>query len=172
MVGHKICVLTEPITRTLDLNDDGMVKQPIEECGGDNGIAEDLTPFCEAAVRGEYHGAFLVSCIDELEEQITAAGNDGQVTDFVDDKQREAAKEPDLLAKGALALGFGERADELTEGREVDTTAGLDGLDAERERQMALSRSGRAKEVYDFTTIDELQLGERHDAVFVERGLE
>jgi len=26
--------------------------------------------------------------------------------------------------------------------------------------------------VYDFTTIDELQLGERHDAVLVERGLE
>jgi hypothetical protein len=52
------------------------------------------------------------------------------------------------------------------------TTAGLDGLDAERERQMALSRSRRAKEVYDFTTIDELQRGERHDAVFVERGLE
>ena len=37
---------------------------------------------------------------------------------------------------------------------------------------LALPRSGRAKEVYDFTTIDELQLGERHDAVLVERGLE
>jgi hypothetical protein len=42
--------MTEPITRTLDLNDDGVVKQPIEECGSDNGIAEDLAPFCEAAV--------------------------------------------------------------------------------------------------------------------------
>ena len=93
MVGHKIGVLTEPITRTLDLNDDDVVKQPIEECGGDHGIAEDLAPFCEAAVRGEYHGAFLVSCIDELEEQIAAAGNDGQVTDFVDDKQREASSQ-------------------------------------------------------------------------------
>ena len=83
MVGHKIGVLTEPITRTLDLNDDGVVKQPIEECGSE------------------------------------------QVTDFVDDKQREAAKEPDLVAKGALALGLGERADEITEWREVDATAGL-----------------------------------------------
>jgi hypothetical protein len=92
VVGHKIGVLTEPITRTLDLNDDGVLKQPIEECGSDNGIAEDLTPFCEAAVRGEYHGAFLVSCIDELKEQIAAAGNDGQVTDFVDDKQRKRQK--------------------------------------------------------------------------------
>ena len=31
--------------------------------------------------------AFLVSCIDELEEQIAAAGHDWQVTDFVDDKE-------------------------------------------------------------------------------------
>jgi len=53
VVGHKISVLTEPITRTLDLNDDGVVKQAIEECGGDNEIAEDLAPFCEAMVRGE-----------------------------------------------------------------------------------------------------------------------
>src|SRR5262249_26775821 len=136
------------------------------------GIAEDLAPFCEAAIRGEYHGAFLVSCIDELEEQIAAASNDWQVTDFIDDKQREAAKEPDPLAQGALALGFGERADEITEWREVHATAGFDGLHAECQRQMALAGSGRAKEVYDFTTIDELQLGERHDAVFVERGLE
>ena len=126
MVGHKIGVLTEPITRTLDLNDDGVVKQPIEECGSDNGIAEDLAPFCEAAVRGEYHGAFFVSCIDELEEQIAATGNDGQVADFVDDKEREAAKEPDLVAKGALALGLGEGADEITNRSEVDAASGFD----------------------------------------------
>jgi hypothetical protein len=37
VVGHKISVVTEPITRTLDLNDDGVVKQPIEECGGTTG---------------------------------------------------------------------------------------------------------------------------------------
>ena len=90
---------------------------------------------------------FATSCIDELEEQITAAGNDWQVADFVDDKQREAAKEPDLLAQCALALGFGERADEITEGCEVDATASLDGLHAERQRQMALPCSGRAQEV-------------------------
>jgi hypothetical protein len=50
---------------------------------------------------------------DRAREQIAAAGNDWQVTDFVDDKQREVAKEPYLLAQGALALGLGERADEL-----------------------------------------------------------
>ena len=73
MLGYKVGVLTELITGAFDLNDDGVVKQPIEESGGDNGIAEDLAPFCEAAVRGEDHGSLFVSCIDELEEQIAAA---------------------------------------------------------------------------------------------------
>ena len=50
MLGNKIGVLTEAIARALDLDDDGVVKQPIEERGCDNGIAEDLAPFCEAAV--------------------------------------------------------------------------------------------------------------------------
>ena len=50
-----------------------MVKQPIEQCRGDNGIAKDLTPFGEAAIGGEDHGAALVAGIHELEEQIPAA---------------------------------------------------------------------------------------------------
>jgi len=37
---------------------------------------------------------------------------------------------------------------------------------------MALSRAGWANEMDGFGAINELQLGERHDAVLVERGLE
>ena len=83
---------------------------------------------------GEDHGALLVAGVDELEEQIAAAVNDRQVTDLIDDQEREAAEEPDLLAKGASALGLGERADEITERGEVDAAASFDGLHAERER--------------------------------------
>ena len=107
MVGYEIGVLPEPITRTLDLNDDGMMKQPIEECGSDNEIAEDLAPFCEAAVRGEDHGALFVASVDELEEEITAARNHRQVADLVDDQQREAAEEADSLPQCPFALGLG-----------------------------------------------------------------
>src|ERR1700733_1384140 len=37
---------------------------------------------------------------------------------------------------------------------------------------MAFSSSRRPYEMDDFGAIDELQLGERHDAIFVQRGLE
>ena len=73
-----------------------------------------------------------------------------------------------MPSRSALASALTRSA----ERGEVDAAAGLDGLDAERERQMALAGAGRAEEVYDLAAVDELQLGERHDAVVVERGLE
>ena len=85
-------MLTEAVARAFDLDDDGMVEKPVEQRGGDDGIAEDLTPFSEAAIGGEDHGTLLVSGVDELEEQIAAAGNDRQVADLVDDQEGGAAE--------------------------------------------------------------------------------
>ena len=50
VLWHEIGMLTQPVAGSFDLDDDGVVKQPIEQRGGDNGIAEDLAPFGEAAV--------------------------------------------------------------------------------------------------------------------------
>ena len=85
-------MLAQPIARALDLDDNGMVKQAVEQGRGDDGIAEELAPFGEAAVGGEDHGAFFVAGVDELEEQIAAAWHDRQVADFVDDEERRAAR--------------------------------------------------------------------------------
>ena len=91
MFGDEIGVLTHAIAGALDLNDDGVMEQPVEERGSDDGIAEDFAPFGKAAVGGEDHRAFFIAGVDELEEQVAAAGGDGQVADFVDDEQRTAA---------------------------------------------------------------------------------
>ena len=40
MLGHEVGVLTQPIARSFDLHDHGMVDEAIEEGGGDVGIAE------------------------------------------------------------------------------------------------------------------------------------
>ena len=61
---------------------------PVEQGGGDDGVAEQLAPFREAAIGGGDHGALLVAGVDELEEQIGAVGVDGDVADLVDDGQR------------------------------------------------------------------------------------
>ena len=99
-------------------------------------------------------------------------GLTGQVADLVDDEQREAAEVADSLAQSALPLGLGERRDDVGERAEVDAAPGLHRLDAEREAEMGFAGARRSDEMNGFGAIDELQLGERHDAVPVERGLE
>ncbi len=47
---QEVGVLARPIARPFDLDDDGVVKQPVEEGGRDNRIAEDVAPFGDAAV--------------------------------------------------------------------------------------------------------------------------
>ena len=70
------CVFAESIAGALDLDDPGVVEQTIEQGGGDDLVAEDVALFAEAAVGGEDHGAAFVAGVDELEEQVGAAGSD------------------------------------------------------------------------------------------------
>ena len=93
MLGHQLGVLAQPIARALDLHHHSMVKQAIEKGRGHNGIAENLAPFRKAAIGGQDHGAPLIAGIDQLEEQVAAAGHDRQVADLVHDQQRRPAEE-------------------------------------------------------------------------------
>lgn len=115
MLRHEIGVLAQPIARSLDLNDDGVVKQPVEQRGCDDGIAEDLAPFGEAAIGGEDHSALFVACVDELEEEVSAARHDREIADLVDHKQGGAAQIPDPLAQLPFAFGFRQRSDDVGE---------------------------------------------------------
>src|SRR5215831_2984252 len=112
-------VFAHAVTRSLDLDDDGMMEQTVEQRGGDDWAAEDVAPFSEAAVRGEDHRALLIAGIDQLEEQVAATGRDWQVADLVDDQQRGAAKEANAFTQAALAFGLGQLGDEVRECDEV-----------------------------------------------------
>ncbi len=48
--GDEISVLTHAIAGALDLDDHGVMEQPVEQRGGDDGIAEQVSPFGEATV--------------------------------------------------------------------------------------------------------------------------
>jgi len=54
-------MVSEPVAGAVDLDDDGMVQQPVEERGGDDGVAEDLAPFGEATVGGKNHRPLLIA---------------------------------------------------------------------------------------------------------------
>jgi len=44
VLGDEIGVGAEAVAGAFDLDDDGVVEQTVEERGGDDGIAENLTP--------------------------------------------------------------------------------------------------------------------------------
>ncbi len=67
--GHELGVLAEAVAGSLNLHHDGMVEQPVEEGGGDDGIAEHLTPFGKAAVGGEDHGAAFVAGVHPVNKR-------------------------------------------------------------------------------------------------------
>ena len=117
MVGHKIGVLTEPITRTRDPNDDGVVKQPIEECGSSpKTLPHSAKPRFEVSIMASFSYRALTSWKNRLPPPATTG-------DFVDDKQRESAKEPDLVARGASALGLGEAGSQCGGGDAIEIAA-------------------------------------------------
>lgn len=47
---HQVGVSAQAVAGALDLHDDRVVQQPIQQRGGDDGIAEDLPPLGKAAV--------------------------------------------------------------------------------------------------------------------------
>ena len=66
-------MFAQPVAGALDFDHDSVVKQAVEERGRDQVIAEYCAPVAEAAVGGDDHGAVLVACVDQLEEQVGAA---------------------------------------------------------------------------------------------------
>ena len=68
----------QSVTGALDLDDDGVVQEAIQQCGGDDGVAEDLSPFSKAAIGCEDHRTLFVARVDELEEEVGATRGDGK----------------------------------------------------------------------------------------------
>src|SRR5690242_16375249 len=168
MLGHQIGMLAQPVAGAFDLDNDGVVEQPIKQGGGDDGIAKDLSPLGKAAVGGQDHRALFVAGIDELKEEITAAVHDRQITDLVDDEQRGAAEPADALAQLTLTLGLGEGADDVGKGGEVDAAPSLDGLDAERHGKMRFAGARRPEKVDNLAPVDELELRQGQYALAIE----
>jgi hypothetical protein len=73
------------------------VHEPVDQGGGDHGVAEDLAPLLEAAVAGDDDRAALVAARDKGEEEVGGLPFEREVADFVDDEQLVALEPAQLL---------------------------------------------------------------------------
>ena len=147
-----------------------MVQQAVKQGRGHDVVAEDGAPVLEAAIGGEHGGAFLVAGIDQLEEQVGAAGFDRQVADLIDDQQGDPVNIAQARLEGPGAFGLGERGNEFGQGREIDALMGLDGVHPQGDGQVALADAGRAEQVDSLAAVDEAEFGQGEDAIAVEAG--
>ena len=93
VLWDQIGMSAQSIAGAFDLDHDSVVKKSVQQGRRYHGIPEDLAPFGKAAIGREYHGAFFVPLIDELEDEIGATGRDRQIADLVDDQQAISSEE-------------------------------------------------------------------------------
>ena len=74
--------------------------EPIEQCGGHLGIAENAGPFAEAQVRGDNDAGVLVERTEQVEEQGATRGAERQVSQFVKDDEVGIGEDGRDLADG------------------------------------------------------------------------
>ena len=165
-------MLPEAVTVAVDLDDNGVMEEPIEECRCDYAIPEDLAPLGKAPVAGQYYGTLFVAGVDELKEQVRATAFQRQIAHLVDDQKGVTGKEPDTLGQRAFPFSLKERGDDLGQGGQVDAFARLDGLDPQGDRQMGLACARGPEEVDHFFPVDEAQLGQRQYLIAIDRRLE
>ena len=171
-IGDQVGVFPQPVGMPLNLDHDGMVQQAVQQRGGHDDVTEDGAPVPEAAIGGKDGGALLVAGIDQLEEQVGAAGFDRQVADLIDDKQGDPVDVAQARGEGTGAFGLGERGDEFGQGREIDALMGLDGGDPQGDGQVTFTDAGQAEQVDGLAAVDEAEFGQGEDTVAVEAGLE
>ena len=123
-----------------------MMDEPVDHRGGDDVVAEDLSPPAERLVAGHDQAGSLVAGRDQLEEQVGGLGLEGDVADLVDHDQRVAAEADELGLQPAGVVGVGEAGDPLGGGGERDPVPGLAGPDREAGGQVRLAGTGRAQE--------------------------
>jgi len=107
--------------------------------------------------------SFVRSGGDELEEEGRGVGVEGDVADFVDDEERDAAEAFQLVGEAAGAFGFSESEHPVGGRRERDSVAAAGGLDAESDAEMRLAGAGWPQEDHVVGLAQEVELVEMGD---------
>jgi hypothetical protein len=155
----------EPVAVAFEGDNVGVVDESVDHGGGDDIVAEHLSPAAELLVGGDDQAGVLVSRRDELEEQVRCFGLEGDVADLVDNQQRIPGEPGQLGLEPAGVVSLSEPIDPLGGGGEQHPVPGLAGSDAQAGREVGLPGSGWAEEDHVLLGGDEVQGAQVQDQV-------
>src|SRR5437660_6306213 len=75
------------ITLSVDRDDFGMVKQPIQQGGGQHLIVQECLPFDKAGIAGQNDSSLFVAVPDDLKEMGGLSSAELGVADLINEKQ-------------------------------------------------------------------------------------
>ena len=122
-----------------------MVREPVEQCGRQLGVAEDGRPPREAQVRRDDQTGPLVELAHEVEQKRPASLAEWQVAELVEDHEIRVHHAIGELAGFATGFVLLERVDELDSRQEPHSPMMVDHrLDADRRGQVCLAGRQRS----------------------------
>ena len=139
------------------------MEQAVEQRGDGGGVAEELAPLVDRAVRGEHRGGAFVAPHDELEQVLGRGVGQFAHAEVVDDEQGHAGQLDQVGLAGVGEGGLGELLEEGVRLTVDDAVALLDGGAADGLGQVALARTGWADQEDVFALGDETRGGELED---------
>ena len=152
----------QSVAVSFNVNDPAMMEEPIQDGGGDDGIAEEFLPIGKAFVRCDNSGAFLIAIGDELEKEISFTAVHGEIAHLIHNNQGR------VEIGFTPGLGFLQFADQGIHGGEINLESVAAGLDRQRDGQMGFPHPGRAQEDDILMLGDKGQIEELHDRFFIQ----
>ena len=147
LVWFRVCQVfevTQSVAPTLDVDDVGLVQQPVEDGGGERFVAShQLGPVADGLVGGDERGATAVTIGDQPEEQAGFLASHGLEPELVDDQKRfgEVLAPAQSVRRQVYIVLQGDL--QFVEPVELDGEPALNCLDAEGDGKMRLAQAGR-----------------------------
>ena len=158
--------LPQPVAVAPDLDDVGMVQQPVEHGAREGGVSvERPLPVSEREIGREDDRAVLVAFRHDLEEQVGLLLFQRQVSDLVEHEQpRSEDGAFEVLLEALLASGLFELQHRVRGSDEPHLVPAFGRLDRKRGREVALARPARSEQDDVLAPLDERQPRELLDA--------
>ena len=104
--GDVLPAALEPVALAVHLQDMDAVGEPVQQRAGEAFRTEHPGPLIEGQVGGDQDGPALVALAEDLEEEVSPGGGQGDEAQFVDDQQAEAGKLPLQVEQPSLVPGL------------------------------------------------------------------
>jgi hypothetical protein len=116
--------LLELVRLALDVDDVGVVRQPVDQGDDASGVGEHVGPLAKRAVGADQRRTFLVAQRDDLEEQVGVGVVVAEVAQFVDHEQVGTRGLTELAGAAGGSVGNGQVAEQGRRGGEAHGVAG------------------------------------------------